>query len=308
MKTLRMFGMVLMAVLMCVNFAACSSEEAEPNFSEKVTVNFDFTGHLLDIQDTPLGRAASDDLYGIQVYTITNTGDKLPYAYGCFTSLENVTLDLIKSQKYKFEATVIIEGYENASLAGDFSWNDFKDEVMGKFTYKTTTKIEPGSIGSYANLPYDRYYGILEEYSPTENGTVTIDTKRMSYGIKFIAENMNNGYLTIAYDYGANKTVNLTTDAPTHEQIYTIYATLSNVYKFYDTYSTTISATITWKQNDDDTGTPLGTFSITIKPNVKSVVKINVSSIGTTSNGITILTEETDMIEEEYTIENGELL
>lgn len=309
MKTLRFIGMALFAIFMCANFVTCSNEEVEPNSSEKVTVNFDLTGHFLDIENTPLGRATGNNFYGIQVYTITNTGNKIPYAFGTLSSLEDVTIDLIKSQKYKFEVTVVIDGADSFTPAGDFTWSSVKDEYMGKFTYSTSLKIKPNETSSYAYLPFDRYYGVLEEYLPTENGTVTIDTKRVSYGIKFIAENLYNGCLTVKYSYYPylEIPVDLTSDNPSHEQVLTFSGLLENVYNFYDSHTDEISFTLTWKLNADDPGTSLGTYNVTVKPNVKSTVKINVNSIGTSSNGITINTDETDMIEEEYTLENGEL-
>lgn len=309
MKTLRLIGIALFAVLMCVNFASCSSENDVPQSDEKVTVNFKYTGHILDIQNSPLGRAAGDDLYAIQVYTITNTGDKVPYAFGAFASLEDVTIELIKSQKYKFETTVVIDGYDKFDLDGDFFWSEVKNEYLDKFTYKSNLKIYPEQTESYTDLPFDRYYGVLEEYSPTEDGIVIIDTKRMSYGIKFVAEQMNNGYLTVKYDYAylVSETVNLTIDQPEYEKIYTFEGLLSNVYKFYDTHEGGINFTVIWKQNDDDEGTSLGTYTVKIKPNVKSTVKINVNSIGTTPNGITINVDNSKMNEEEFTLEDGVL-
>ena len=69
MKTLRFFGMALFAVLMCVNLASCSSDDIEPNESQKgkeVVVSLGFSGDF-EISESPLSRATSNDLYIVDV-------------------------------------------------------------------------------------------------------------------------------------------------------------------------------------------------------------------------------------------------
>ena len=112
MKTLRMFGMVLFAVLMCVNFASCSNEEItpdNPNQEKYITVGLDCVGEYLEIKDSPLSRAGGD-AYEIQVYTVGEGA----YAHGKFSSLDGLTIKLFKHKKYRFKIAVTVgdSGYD----------------------------------------------------------------------------------------------------------------------------------------------------------------------------------------------------
>ena len=83
MKTLRMIGMALFAVLMCVNFAACSNEENEvPQERKEIMVSLGFGGDF-EISESPLSRATSNDLYFIQVGQGSLSSAKM-CSYGLF--------------------------------------------------------------------------------------------------------------------------------------------------------------------------------------------------------------------------------
>jgi hypothetical protein len=60
-------------------------EEPDINSEPKeYIVSLGMTGEI-EISESPLlGRASSDDLYGVQVYSKTATTNYIPYAYGLF--------------------------------------------------------------------------------------------------------------------------------------------------------------------------------------------------------------------------------
>ena len=74
MKELRLVGMAFMAILMCVNFVACSNNEVpipeEPQKDKLITVGLKCTGEFLDITNSPFSRVEGGDEYHIQVFSL----------------------------------------------------------------------------------------------------------------------------------------------------------------------------------------------------------------------------------------------
>ena len=200
MKTFRLIEMALLAVVMCVNFTSCSNEEVvsdEPTQDKYITVGLGCVRENIDITDSPLSRAAAttNDLYGIQVYTIEEgiEGEQaIPYAYGIFNTLDNVTVKLLSQKTYKFRISVVIDGYSR--MIGFSHGGIGADMSMGQFFYSTGTYLMLTSTRSY-NV--ESFYGELDNYTPVENENVTIETKRVSYGAKYIAENLSEGCIDI---------------------------------------------------------------------------------------------------------------
>ena len=119
---------LLMAVILPM-LAGCGKEEVENNPAESVdnpkeyTVSLGFSGEITDITESPLNRAEggnNTDLYGIQVYsTSTDSYDYKPYAYGLFNKKESMVIKLVEGYKYKFVATMVVDGKEKVYFLGD---------------------------------------------------------------------------------------------------------------------------------------------------------------------------------------------
>lgn len=319
MKTLRMIGMALLAVLMCVNFASCSSEEdVEPNEPQKpkeYTVSLGFTGEI-SVSESPLSRASENDLYGIQVYSCPNNGTSTTYsyyAYGLFDDTSLINIKLLEGYKYKFVATMVVDGKNQLGFGNSMSHSGIAPFYMSITNYFKISHddymsgIDCGesSMGGYKKYyrpKLDRYYGITEDYVPTENGNVSIFMKRTAFGAKFIAENLEEGTVSI----------NLS-NAPEMKIVYSETETMgiftfSDVAKAYseDNYSEIVATEIIWTKADGVI-VPLGTHRITFKRNVLTTVTIKVADI-TTENGIGITFESGEMGTEGVTIENGKIV
>ena len=310
MKTLRLIGMALMAVLICVNFVSCSNEELtpdDPNQEKYITVGLACVGEYLDIKDSPLSRAAGDDTYSIQVYS-----DETPYAHGIFyKSLDGVTIKLMQGAKYTFKVTIVI---------------DKKDGSDTEFTYSSTTTL-PGVITSPV-IAYERFYGELDDFTPIEGKNVEISTKRVSYAAKFIAEDLKEGTLDVEVSNmnvsnPVNYTVSLTPDYPISDKIYSfnylrsawegIYTQIGTdpetgepTYGYAD-YTQEYSLNVKWNKSEDEI-IPLGNYKVTFKRNVRTTIRIKVEN-PTYNNGIAITREDTAISdnENEYNIEGGEI-
>ena len=321
MKKFRFITMALMAMFM----ASCTNEEiATPEQEpEYVTVNLGVTGEYLDLSDSPLATrtTTTTDTYGINVYTVTGSGTE-QYAYGLFTSLENVNIKLLKNQKYKFEVGIYVNDkvtldIDGAAWGGKYFSGNRMATIDDSFKYGNNSV--DNDLNYLSSKEYDFYYGELTNYTPTDNGTVEIGTKRTVYGAHLIAEGLSEGSLNVtarcsfpSIDGGFN--VNLTEAVPEYNGIYCFgdvrnawYGTLEKVEEPPVNYYTTKQLTIKWTK-DDGSETPLGTFDVTFKRNIKTKIRIKVTDPGV-QNGIVITREETPMTddENEYVIEGGEI-
>ncbi len=326
-------GMALLATLMAVNFTACTNDEepANPDSPKMLNVSLGCIGEILDVTEDPLGsRAAGNDLYAIQVYTydektmegvaaVPYTNEK-PYAYGVFTSLEDVTIGLLEGYKYRFQASMVVDGQINGFY--------FYNNGYNKFTFSTSDYINNISSHCYGNqdIENDRYYGELDEYTPTENGNAEIYMKRVSYGAKYIAKDLSEGELNInvgSSSYNTDYSLILTPEVSEDDGIYT-FRDILQAYRgvwqntgydpetghptgqFADSYTETKDITVSWTKADGEV-TPLGTYQITFKRNKKTTITIKAEEI-TTSNGITVTMEETPMVDDDsYVIEGGQI-
>ena len=106
-------------------FAACGGDENsipgvtpdEPNTTPKeFLVSLGFSGEITSIEESPLSRAATNDLYGIQVYSSPTSSDNYkPYAYGLFDSKDGMVIKLLEGYKYKFESSMVVDGKQKIS-------------------------------------------------------------------------------------------------------------------------------------------------------------------------------------------------
>lgn len=324
MKAFRLIGMALVAICLCMNFASCSNEDVvspeDPQEEKYVTVGLGCTGEFLEFSDSPLSRNATDELYGIQVYALTEDGTwedetgeihtmytSTPYAYVLFTSLDDVKIRLLQGQMYNFDVSIVIEPWKN----GCYNWFNFYDsQTTGtEFIYSASNAISPSSIANWLyQHNHDRYYGELDKYTPEENGSVEINTKRVAYGVKYEAIGLNDGEsLTIEVNKYESNLYNVQLGKETYESIYTFNAIVStwNYACRNELYTSSKKLTITWNKADG-TVLPMGTYAVTFKRNVMTTIKINAENLNM-DNGIKVYKEEVSMAndENEYVINGG---
>ena len=335
MKTLRFLGTALIATFICV---ACSNEEIVPEEQDAkyVTVDLGVTGEYLKVSESPMDTRTTStlkDLIGIQVYQISENGDLSDYAWGVFTSLENVKIKLIKDKKYKFETSIIVDGYgcpEHLGHTNIPNWNTCYGFGMDHRPIGTDFNYSYTEVWDFFNFyninaaigedqyKHDHFYGELAEYTPTENGIVTIEAKRTAYGAHYIAEGLTEGSVKIDVNNSNSNyyySLNLTANSPENNGIFT-FNYIEEAWRGREIYNENGSYTlvnysspkklnISWTKADGST-TPLGAFDITFKRNVKTTIIIKVAD-PSQQNGIVITKTETRMSEDEnkYVIEGG---
>ena len=299
---LRHFIFAAMAFIAC---AACQEKSIIPDVpaqdQEVYTVQLGFGGEW-DVTYEPLTRGNdNNDLYGIQVYSApvdeNNTSTTWSYyAYGVYEDVSNVSISLVKGFKYKFVATMVVDGKDKTTE------KDYPFYVSGKpismtncFWYSKEYYFYDKLVSGYTRLKREgsryfdhpnteRYYGELEGYVPEEsnNDKVKIHMKRTSFGAKFIAQ----GKLAVAGQlevlmYDAPEVVIDLANEKQHDDIYTF----KNVKAAHDfktgNYEEDIDVTINWYYQTEDGSTvtvPLGTHKITYKRNATTVVKVNLEN------------------------------
>lgn len=305
---------LLMFAAIC--FAACGGDENsipgvtpdEPNTTPKeFLVSLGFSGEITSIEESPLSRAATNDLYGIQVYSSPTSSDNYkPYAYGLFDSKDGMVIKLLEGYKYKFVSSMVVDGkqkilsYEN-SYDDPFTRSGFSTKLENKFNYdsgKEMGKLDDGLTylaepsGPFYHPNTMRYYGEVSNYIPTENGSVSINMKKVVFGAKFITEGFTEGTLYIKLEKAP--TLQIVFPQTEIEDIFTFENGYPSGNRWIDdTYTETIPVSISWQKNDGAI-VPLVNQEVTFKRNIKTTitVKVNDSSV---NQGLNITEEKNEL-------------
>lgn len=300
----------LLFILSAIALASCGSNEepiipTEPSIPEnpkEYIVSLGFSGEITNIGESPLSRVATDDLYGIQVYSMpTNGSEYKPYAYGLFDDKAKMTIKLLEGYKYKFAATMVVDGKNKLDTSFEsYYLAPFSTTLSNKFIYSSDAGMASISRGaSYTKDDYlderpklDRYYGESSDYSPIENGNVSIGMKRVVFGAKFVTENMPGGKITI--EIKGAPYLYIEYPATEIQDIFTFSNSGPNGNKWTaDNYAETITVDITWKKSDGAV-IPLITQDIAFKRNKLTTITVKVKD-NSINNGVDISHENTPM-------------
>lgn len=308
-------------------FTACSevgtNEQPTPTEPEYVTVSLGLNVEL-DCEYEPLTRAEeNNDLYGIQVYSTpvpaTENAEWTKYAYGLFDTTDNLTIKLVRGYEYKFETIMVKDGKNKVELHQGGYLSPFHHEsspnsytstpLSISFIYSKLGMYPWGDLGLNKYLNVELYYGELVGYTPGDNDSkATIELKRTSFGVKFIAKGdyAENGVLEVIM--GNSSQPHLTLNLAEGNEV-------SDIFSFDDVraawldenYTETVPVLLRIAYSDGSTA-PLGTHNITFKRNKTTVVNVNMS-IGAEDGVGFVITEEGEMPEDtEITIKDGEIV
>lgn len=225
--------MVLIMALIGTVITSCSNADEplpEPTPSDegvvyKVKLNFD--GNIPDITESeePISRADESTpkrVYGINVWCMKSDGTETSYknyAYGLFDNKEDMVISLLGGYKYRFECYMVEndkeELYINADKqTGEYPFamskvtNSFKIGSSSSGFHFDDTKITTVKSASVAtSVKYMSYqekpvigifYGILPEYTPTQNSIATIPIYKIGYyGLRVVVTGVPDGSLYV---------------------------------------------------------------------------------------------------------------
>lgn len=288
MKTLRIFGMVLFAVLMCVNFASCSNEE-EFNIQKKkeYTISLNCVGEILNIEQNVESRNAETKVITITVLK----SDGKRYARGSFDLTEAINVKLLDGEIYTFKANYVPDN--SGTATNEFEYPNDTEQYAFPWKYYES----------------DWYWGFYSDYTPSkDNDVINIHLKRMSFSVKFIAEGLHEeATLKVRLEECQANTSDqnlhiLTNSNNTSESFYTfprnnfedVYTGILENEEYVNYYCTTnITVELT---RTDGVKVALGSFPITVERNKRTtvVLKLKDSDI-TTEKGFNITIDESDL-------------
>lgn len=329
MKTKHILQLLPLLLLMA-GLAGCSMEEIPSNEeSKEYNVSLKFNGEITTA-DQPLTRGtATDDLIGVQVY---QDGEK--YAHGLFDNVEDININLHSDHKYRFQVTIIKDGknilsysydedkymeknegyhrpfisyreYDNPQ-SGISSYDYCSTMVSNRFSYSTsgyqTGYLESGitkmkkdwNIHNYPET--DRFYGELDNYTPTVNGTVAIDLKRTAFGLKYEVSGITDGTVTVKINNTSStffENTAITTDYQSEEKIFT-FSDVYSAWLYADNYTESITVSASWARDVGITQN-LGSKTVQIKRNAMNIIRIKLGSVDYDGNIGIEVEEETDM-------------
>lgn len=286
---------ILFLALALIAFANCSKEDAIENESiegKEYVVNLGFSGEI-EISHSPLSKAGTNDLYGVQVYS-KKSGDSnyAPYAYGLFDNTADMEVKLIGGYQYKFVASMVEDGKSKIQKNGyedywDPFWIGDMASLDNQFEYTVNAEmsgLDSGHSnlldGNYYRPNTNRFYGELSNFTPSENKSATINMKRVCFGAKFIVKDFTEGKITINIPEAPVMTITYpNTEA---EDIFTFRGNYSGDWT-NDGYQENLEVNITWTKADG-TIIPISNQIIEFTRNELTTVTINLKEDSTNTD------------------------
>lgn len=296
---------LLLSLFVATGFAACSQEDSEiaPNdeHADEVLVNLNI-GTEITADYSPLTRAGStDDLLGIQVDRINSNGTtEEHFAYGLFDRLEGISVYLKKEYTYKITATLVKDGKNKLYNSGNGSYYPFHcssssgnvncNNLFNYSTYyfntlnnsKATLKGSSSAITNYPEL--DRLYGEVTNIKPMVGGTIDLDLKRVSFGLKYEVSELDEGTLNVKIEKintNAKTFVNVTgveNDYKSETAYYT-FTDMTTAYDRADTYYESFLVTVSHKHDIIGVTESLGSVEVKIYRNKLNNIRINLKTV-----------------------------
>lgn len=165
--------MVLMTVLMCVGFAACSSGDndpvlpegpkpVEPQEPKLVSVNINVED-LVDVEEIPMGSRATTEYNDLYMIYVKNASTNKGYAYGLFDLSSDITLKLVEGDSYHIEGSAVRDGKTRVSISDEGVYAPpYFAKLTNAFSYDDAS---------------DYNYQLLRYFLVEDNGQETIIAK-----------------------------------------------------------------------------------------------------------------------------------
>lgn len=311
---------IFTVLFMSLFLFGCSQEELmveQEEIQEVYTVRLNLSGDI-QIQESPLSRAETEsrDLYGIQVY---KNGDY--FAAGMFDNTNNMTINLLAGSNYKFVCTAIKDGkdicyytssdgygsgYTFSCYYGNTLWinnNRFYYSKSDRFSLRelsnNSIKLSTGKSQQCANI--DRFYGELDNYTPSVNGIVNLELKRVSFGIKVKVSNIPDGTVAVKC-YNSYKTFinvsGLASDYESEGELFSM-ADIYSAWQYASNYTENLTLDVVWNRGVGITQSWKKT--IQVKRNTMNTIRIKLGAddsdvgVGVTPEGGEMGNEEEEI-------------
>ena len=324
----------ILPLLFVLGMTSCSKEESTPaEEAKEYNVSLKFNGEITTA-DTPLTRGtATNDLIGVQVYQ-----DGGIYAYGLFDNIDDISINLFSSNKYKFVVTVVKDGKNKINGSTSFgppfrTYQKYQvvrpdesgyDTKYGYYYTKPNNEFQYKASWSLSNIGFenlgsgrtwmknsqndvyypetDRFYGEVDNYTPTENGLLTIDLKRTAFGLKYEVSGVTDGAVSVKIENSSRiffENTEITSEYESEEKIFT-FSDVYSAWKYANNYTESITVSASWARGVGITQ-DLGSKTVQIKRNAMNIIRLKLGSVDYDGNIGIEVEEETDFNEETVT-------
>ena len=156
-------------------------------------------------------------------------------------------------------------------------------------------------LWDYKDYPQaDRFYGWVENYSATKNGTLSIPMKRVGFRLTLSVSGITDGNVAVTIKNSVQTFANntgITTDKQFGTTTWSFFD-LANVYKYADNYAENFTVGVVWNRGVGVTQ-DLGTKTVQFKRNAVNHVKIKLTTT-TRSSDSQMALEEPEITNETY--------
>ena len=315
--------LILLLSLMAVAIS-CNKENQTNGQEEKyVAVKLNVGGEI-STSNSPLTKSEdSDVLFGIWIGK-DGAEERNHFGGGLFDKTGGIEVQLLANHTYTFRYTLVKNGksvvktYPNNNETGySAPFNDTANPNSGSLLtnrigyvgidsdYKNGARMYNWgqAIKSPSDILADRYYGEIINYTPTENGTLTLDLKHTVVGVKYKIEGLSDGSVNLTIKRGNTTLINEPTISSDTESEGLIFE-CSDVYyawQYPNIYKETASVGLKWSREIGITQ-DLGSVEVDLLRNRMNIINITLgANDGNASFGIYV--EQTSMANEGVTIE-----
>ena len=287
----------LFIIFAILAITGCSQDDAlieEASTDEIITVSLNLGGDITS-EESPITRADTEsrDLIAIAVYKGTQK-----FAYGIYDNLNNVTINLLAGAKYRFKCTLIKNAKDvlyfrtqDETSTSRFYWTyPFQSNEICNAPFIYNTGYNDYSDANYVSktgsdshdycAAIDRFYGEINDYTPTVNGVVNIDLKRVSFGLKVKVTGITDGSVNVTCKNSYNTFASLSGLTTSYEgagEMFSLY-NITDAWKYADMdYQEQIQVSVTWVRGIGITQN-LGTKNVNVKRNAMNIIHIKLSS------------------------------
>ncbi len=309
----------LSAILTLLFSSSCTEEvsmdENTVDNEEYVTVNIKLGGEILDVTQEPMTKGlTSNDLTAIQIneVVVNDYEEEVPYAWGLFDDVSNISVKLKKGSKYDIEATTVIDGKVILGFSSDGYYDPFYLSNGSTFVTNimdvSSTSRFPRLASSCVqikedqNIMYnfskaDKYY-YRNVFVVEENSDISFDMKRVSSGLKIIANNLIEGSLLVESSDFSNIEIN---PGEEYDEIYTIPWDIKGIKDNWSRDDCKVSTMMTFTyQNASGEKTQIASQKIEFTRNKKTVITVNIpddEDIDSQKNNIKVSLDDTPMVD-----------
>lgn len=228
--------MVLILALIGTVITSCSNTDEplpEPSPNDEGTVyevKLNFEGDIPNFTESeePISRADESTpkrVYGINVWCMKTDGTETSYknyAYGLFDNKEDMVISLLGGYKYSFECYMVEDDEEELYISSNYTgeypfaqrkitntFNIGSSSSGFNFDNGKITTVKSSSKGTYnVSSSYQEkpvigiFYGILPEYTPSQNSIATIPIYKLGYyGLRIVVTGVPDGSLSVTPSY-----------------------------------------------------------------------------------------------------------